>query len=220
MNDSQWEDYHSGRLKMSSANWTHMRQSILKAICAGVLLLGGCALQPATPPPAPMLPRAIRVERPIVPPDVPMLDQNGRTATLSDLRGKYVFAFFSNIECQEDCVDGVPMFQQVKARLGRRDDLMYVMVGTDHDADAPAALQAYLSKADPSFIGLTAEQPAMREFAVRFGIHTYLRKDGALAPHAPFMYLLDKKGQLVYFFQRGLSADQIAETIERVIAEQ
>lgn len=154
-----------------------------------------------------------------MPPDVPMLDQNGKPATLSDLRGKYVFTFFGNVECQEDCVDGVPMFVQVKERLGERDDLVYVMMGMDSQADAPEILRDYLSQADPAFIGLTAEKPAMREFAVKFGIHTYLRKDGALAPHAPFMYLLDQEGRLVYFFQRGLSAGQIAEVIQEVMRE-
>ncbi len=193
-----------------------MRQTILCSALA--LALIGCNAQPATPPPPPTYPpRAIRVEQPIVPPDVPMIDQAGRPATLSDLRGKYVFIFFGNVECQEDCVDGVPMFAQVKALLGERDDLAYVMIGMDSQADAPAILRAYLAKADPAFIGLTAEKPAMREFAVKFGIHTYLRKDGALAPHAPFMYLLDKESRLVYFFQRGLSAGQIAETIQQVM---
>lgn len=199
-----------------------MRQKIFDGLFAGVaaLLLMGCSEQPATPPPpATHPPRAIQVERPIVPPDVPMLDQNGRPATLSDLRGKYVFTFFGNVECQEDCVDGVAMFQQVKAKLGARDDVAYVMMGTDVKADAPAILHDYLAKADPSFIGWTAEKPAMREFAVKFGVHTYLRKDGALAPHAPFMYLLDKEGRLVYFFQRGLSAGQIADAIQQVMRE-
>lgn len=177
--------------------------------------LVACSAPPATPTPLP--PRAIRIERPIVPPDVPMVDQAGRPATLSDMRGKYVFTFFGNVDCKEDCVDGVPMFQQVKQQLGERDDLVYVMMGTDREADAPDVLKDYLAKADPSFIGLTADQGAMREFAVRFGIHTYLRKDGALAPHAPFMYLLDKEGRLIYFFQRGLSADQIASTIQKVM---
>jgi protein SCO1/2 len=189
-------------------------------IAAAACLLSACATLPSTPTPAPTLPpRAIRVERPIVPPDVPMLDQDGRPATLSDFRGKHVFAFFGNVECQEDCVDGVPMFQRVKQQLGERDDLVYVMVGTDRVKDAPALLRAYLAQVDPAFIGLTAELPAMRELAIRFGIHTYFRKDGALAPHAPFMYLLDKQGQLVYFFQRGLSAEQITEVIQQVMTE-
>lgn len=197
-----------------------MRQTIFRGARAGVLALVmvGCSAQPAAPPPPTAYPpRAIRVERPIVPPDVPMVDQDGKPATLSDLRGKYVFTFFGNVECQEDCVDGVPMFAQVKALLGERDDLAYVMIGMDSQADAPAILREYLAKTDPSFIGLTAAQPVMREFAVKFGIHAYLRKDGALAPHAPFMYLLDKEGRLVYFFQRGLSAGQIAETIQQVM---
>ncbi len=200
-----------------------MKHSGFRSACiiAIACLLGACTPLPATPSPAPTLPpRAIRVERPIVPPDVPMLDQDGRPATLSDFRGRHIFTFFGNVDCQEDCVEGVPMFERVKQRLGERDDLAYVMVGTDRDKDAPAILREYLAKADPSFIGLTAEQPAMREFAVRFGIHTTLRSDGALAPHAPFMYLLDKEGRLVYFFQRGLSADQIAETIQKVMAEE
>jgi protein SCO1/2 len=200
----------------------NMKRSGFRNACiaAIMLLLAACNAPPATPPPpATYPPRAIPIERPIVPPDVPMLDQNGKPATLSDLRGQYVFTFFGNVDCHEDCVEGVPMFARVKERLGEHDDIAYVMMGMDITADAPAILRDYLAKTDATFIGLTAEKPAMREFAVKFGIHTYYRKDGALAPHAPFMYLLDKEGRLIYFFQRSLSAEQIAETIKQVMKE-
>jgi protein SCO1/2 len=179
-----------------------------------VAALAACAPSPGTPTPSPPLPpRAILVERPIVPPDVAMVDHLGRPAQLSDFRGKFVLVFFGNVDCAQDCVDGVSTFEDVKRELGPRGDLAYVMVGTDATVDAPEALRRALAQVDPEFIGLTAERGPMRELAIRFGVHTYERPDGALAPHAPFLYLLDPQGQLIYFFQDGMAPEQIAAVI-------
>jgi cytochrome oxidase Cu insertion factor (SCO1/SenC/PrrC family) len=57
----------------------------------------------------------------------------------------------------------------------------------------------------------------MRELAGKFGIHTYLRRDGALAPHAPFVYLLDPAGRLIYFFQDGLPPAEMARVLTTVL---
>ena len=91
------------------------------------------------------------------------------------------------------------------------------MIGTDIVADSPRAMKAYVAKFDPTFIGFTSERGSMRELVVRFGIHSFIRDDGALAPHAPFTYLLDQQGRLVYFFQDGLSTAQVVEAAKNVI---
>ncbi len=190
---------------------------LIFGVCVAWVVLMGC-VSPIAPTPAPTLvPKAIFVDNPIVPPDVPMVNQDGRPTMLSDFRGKYAFVTFSNIDCQETCVDALPTFQQVKRILGEREDVIYIMVGTDFVADSPAALKAYLAQYDPSFIGLTAERTNMSALAVRFGIHSYERRDGTLAPHAPFAYLLDKQGRLVFFFQSGLTAQQIVDAAKRVM---
>ncbi len=200
----------------------HVRQlrcimKLIFGVCVAWVVLMGCVVANAPTPAQTLVPKAIFVDNPIVPPDVPMVNQDGRPATLSDFRGRYVFVTFSNIDCQETCVDALPLFQQVKRSLGERADVIYVMVGTDFVADSPAALKVYLARYDPSFIGLTALRANMSALAVRFGIHSYERKDGALAPHAPFTYLLDKQGRLVFFFQSGLTAQQIVDAAKRVM---
>ena len=191
------------------------------AVVALACTLVSCTFAPtptATPEPT-YAPRAIFIEKPIVPPDVPMIDLNGKPAKLSDLRGKYVFVTISNIDCAEACVDGPALFQRVKQVLGARGDVLYLMIGTDINADSPHAMKIYLAKFDPAFTGFTSERGPMRELVVRFGIHSFIRNDGALAPHAPFTYLLDKQGRLVYFFQDGLTAMQVAEAAKKVIRE-
>jgi protein SCO1/2 len=185
------------------------------------LLLAACtptfAPTPTTTPAPTFAPRAIRVEQPITPPDVPMLDQAGRPTRLSDLRGRLALVFFGNVDCESDCVDGRAIFQQVKQALGPRQDVAYVMVGTDDATDSPAALTQYLAEVDPTFIGLTAARADMRTLAMRFGIHTYVRPDGALAPHAPFTYLLDRDGRLIYFFQDGLGVSAIVDALQPLL---
>jgi len=183
-------------------------------------LLSACALAPAPTPEPTFAPRAIRVDYPIVPPDVPMVDQDGRPAKLSDFRGRLVLIFFANIQCQESCVDALPQFRAIRRALGSRSaDVAFVMVGTDRIADGPAALKRHLSRYDPTFIGLTAARSDMRQLALRFGIHMYENRAGALAPHAPFIYLLDRQGRLLYFVQDGVATSEIVSIVERVLDE-
>lgn len=124
-------------------------------LCVIIGLTSACGPE-VTPTPLP--PRAIRVDYPIIPPDVPMIDQDGRPAKLSDFRGRLVLIFFGNIRCREWCVDALPHFQAVKQALGERSaEVAFVMVGADRVADGPAVLKQHLGRYDPSFVGLTAE---------------------------------------------------------------
>ncbi|MFC1463702.1 MAG: SCO family protein [Candidatus Brachytrichaceae bacterium NZ_4S206] len=194
------------------------------ALMCGVLataLLGACVPFAPAPTPEPTFPpRAIRVDYPITPPDVPMVDQDGHPAKLSDFRGRPMLIFFSNIRCRESCVDALPQFQEIKRTLGpRSDELTFVMVGTDWVADGPSALKQHLSRYDPAFIGLTAQRSDMRQLALRFGIHMYENRDGSLAPHAPFIYVLDRQGRLLYFVQDGVATSEIVRIVRRVLDE-
>lgn len=198
-----------------------MKRIVISVLIA--LLLVACAAAPTPTSPLPTLaPRAIRVENPIVPPDVPMLNQDAQPAALSGFRGKYTLVFFGNIACEDTCVNGLMDFAQIKQAIGPRDDVAYVMIGTDIVADAPDKLKAYLAQAQAdgqmTITGLTAERAAMRELAVKFGIHTYVRQDGALAPHAPFLYLLDPDGRLIYFFQDGLPPAEMAAVLQALLS--
>lgn len=194
------------------------------ALMCGMLataLLAACASFAPTPTPEPTFPpRAIRVDYPITPPDVPMVDQDGHPAKLSDFRGRPVLIFFSNIRCPESCVNALPQFQEIKQALGARSaELAFVMVGADRAADGPSALKQHLSHYDPAFVGLTAERSDMRQLALRFGIHMYENRDGLLVPHAPFIYVLDRQGRLLYFVQDGVATAEIIQIVSKVLEE-
>ena len=197
---------------------------VRRAACGAAFMVAGALLFACAPAEAPeptFAPRAIRVEYPIIPPDVPMLDQDGQPAALSRFRGRITLIFFGNIRCRESpCVDGLPQFLAIKQALGARSaEVAFVMVGTDRAADSPEALKQHLARYDPAFVGLTAERSEMRQLAVRFGIHTSEDETGVLVPHAPFIYLLDRQGRLLYFIQDGVPAAEIAAVVQRVLDE-
>jgi cytochrome oxidase Cu insertion factor (SCO1/SenC/PrrC family) len=86
--------------------------------CTPKIILHCITIERVHPAPT-MPPRAIRVDYPITPPDVPMVNQDGQPARLSDFRGKLTLIFFSDIACQDVCVDGLGTFEQVKRRMRR-----------------------------------------------------------------------------------------------------
>ncbi|MCS7057214.1 MAG: SCO family protein, partial [Thermoflexales bacterium] len=191
------------------------------ALLATTLFLAACTPLAPVPTPEPTFaPRAIRVDYPITPPDVPMLDQHGHPAKLSDFRGRPALIFFGNVRCAESCINALPQFKEIKQALGPRSaELTFVMVGADRTADGPSALKRHLRRYDPAFVGLTAERSDMRQLALRFGIHMYENPDGLLVPHAPFIYLLDRQGRLLYFIQDGVATSEIVRIVREVLDE-
>lgn len=186
---------------------------------AAVLVLGGCAAS-GVPEPVPTLPpRAIRVEYPIVPPDVPLVDHEGRPTRLSDFRSRVALIAFVNLRCREQgCVQALPTFNAVARDLGARaTEIAFILVGVDEHEDNPAALKAHIAAQPAPVVGVTAPRAVMRELTLRFGIHAYENREGVLVPHAPFFYVLDPQGRLIYFLQDGLPAEEIAQVLREVL---
>ncbi|MCX7937978.1 MAG: SCO family protein [Thermoflexales bacterium] len=188
---------------------------------AAAVTLSACAGQ-STPSAEPTLPpRAIRVQYPITPPDLPLVNHEEQPTRLSDFRGRVVLIAFVNLRCREQpCVQALPIFHAVQRDLGARStEVAFVLVGVDEREDNPQALKAELAAYSPAFVGVTAPRAVMRELALRFGIHTYENREGVLVPHAPFLYVLDRRGRLIYFLQYGLSPKKVAEVIRAVLDE-
>jgi protein SCO1/2 len=119
-------------------------------------------------------------------PNVPLVDQNGRTVHLYDdlLKGKTVVVNLIYTECQDSCPLETARLLQIQKMLGDRvgKDVFFYSVSIDPEHDTPAVLKAYAEKfhAGPGWLFLTGKKADIDLVAHKLGLYydPGLNRDG------------------------------------------
>jgi protein SCO1/2 len=100
-------------------------------------------------------------------PPLEMIDQNGQTVALDQLKGKWTLMFFGYTFCPDICPTTLAQLRQVKADLPKAaaDKLQVVLVSVDPNRDTPQQLKQYLGYFDKDFIGLTGSVETLQKLA-------------------------------------------------------
>lgn len=139
------------------------------AVGGGSAVLSACSLDRASSP-SRMDPTAsfggTLLDPPFTKPDVTLTDLDGEPFPfLEETEGKLTVLFFGYTNCPDIC----PVFLQTMARAreaistgpGSRPQVLFV--GVDVARDTPEQMRTYLSRIDPTFIGLTGSEEAIGE---------------------------------------------------------
>ncbi len=130
-----------------------------------------------------------------------LIDQNGRTVTDQDFRGKPFLVFFGFTHCPDVCPTTLFDVSEVMKSLGPDADRVGVaFITVDPARDTAASLKEYLSSFDPHVKGLTGDAAALAAVAKEYRV--YYRKvplDGGdyTMDHTAIVYLMDKNGHFV-----------------------
>lgn len=142
---------------------------------------------------------------------------NGEPLSLSDLQGRYVLVYFGYTHCPDFCPQTLLDFSAVKRDLGdAADRVAFVFISVDPQRDTPQVMDAYVSRYDPEFIGLTGETEEFERIRNEFGVLAEfpLGTDNDYpVDHTISKFLIDPEGRLVRLFAYGVSAAIIAEEI-------
>jgi protein SCO1/2 len=129
-----------------------------------------------------------------------LVDQNGRAANESLLKGKWTALFFGYTYCPDVCPATLSMLKAAKDRLHLGpDDLQVVFVTVDPERDTPAQLRTYLSS--PAFprpiTGLTGTPEQIAAMAKAYKVYYAKRPMGStyLMDHASAVYLIGPDGR-------------------------
>jgi protein SCO1 len=149
-------------------------------------------------------------------PDVPLLDQNGRSFSIADYHGKIVLVDFIYTSCPTICGvlgdDFRNVLAQTHDRAGADVDLLSISFDPAHD-DRPA-LQLYASRygATPPHwrVAVPAGRSGLKALLHAFGVVVIPDGYGGFV-HSSAVYLIDRSGRL----SRILDAD----TPPRLIAD-
>ena len=154
-----------------------------------------------------------------------LVDQNGKTVTDRDFRGKYMLIFFGFTHCPDICPAELQVMSAALDALGpKADDVVPIFVTLDPGRDTPEAVGAYVKNFGKTFVGLTGSPTAIanaaKAYRVTYQKFEYKDKDGNYGysiDHYSLVYLMDKDGKYLAHFTYGTPATKMTKTMRRYL---
>jgi len=141
-----------------------------------------------------------------------LTNQDGRTVTDEDFKGKPFLVFFGFTHCPEICPTTLFEMSEVLRTLGPdADRTRALFITVDPEQDTPNALKDYLSSFDTHMTGLTGSPDAIAAVAKAYRViyrKVPLEQGGYTMDHTAIIYLMDKQGRFVapFSLKRGTEA--------------
>ncbi|TPQ42715.1 copper-binding protein [Bradyrhizobium guangdongense] len=150
-----------------------------------------------------------------------LTDQNGKTVTDKDLKGKPTLIFFGYTHCPDVCPTSLFEISEVMRALGKdAGRVNAVFMSVDPERDTPAIMKDYLSSFDPHLEGLSGD-PAEVEKVIK-SYRVYAKKipgkDGDYTmDHTALIYLMDREGRFVSPFNLKRTPEDAAADLKRYL---
>jgi len=151
-----------------------------------------------------------------------LVDQNGRTVTDADFRGKVMVIYFGYTFCPDLCPTTLATLTEALDRLdpGERSKVAPVFITIDPERDTPARMAAYVGAFSPALIGLTGSQDQIAK--VEKAYHVYARKadlgNGEYGmDHSSVLYVMGRDGRYLDHLDPAATAESLASDIRKFL---
>jgi protein SCO1/2 len=154
--------------------------------------------------------------------DFRLTDQNGKTRTLADFRGKAVVLFFGYTQCPDVCPTTLSDLAAALKKLGPEADRVQVLFVTiDPERDTPELLAQYVPAFDPGFLALYGDAAATAATAREFKV-LYQKQPGPTPltysmDHSAGTFIFDPQGRLRLYVSHGQGPDLYAHDIHELL---
>lgn len=156
-----------------------------------------------------------------------LTDQDGKTVTDADFRGKYMLIYFGFTFCPDVCPTELQVMAGAVSKLGANTSKVQpIFVTVDPERDTPQVLAGYVKQFDPRLIGLTGTPEQIAAVAKVYRVFYEKVKEEPAAgeaakdaakdytmDHSSVAYLMGPNGEFLTFFPPGVSPDQMADKI-------
>jgi cytochrome oxidase Cu insertion factor (SCO1/SenC/PrrC family) len=148
-----------------------------------------------------------------------LTDQDGKTRTDADFRGRFMLVYFGYSYCPDVCPTTLAMMSAALTKLGSRADrIVPVFVTIDPARDRPSVLKTYLASFGPDFVGLTGTDKQIESVAHAY--HVYFAKHplagGNYAmDHSGVIYLMGPDGRFVTYYEDEIGPDKLAADLDK-----
>ncbi len=157
-------------------------------------------------------------------PDFSLTDADGSIQRLSDYRGRIILLFFGYMYCPDVCPATLAELKLAVEQLkGDADQVQVIFISVDPQRDTSEAVQGYVERFNPSFLGLSGAQDELEPVWDGYGVFREV-VDGTsptnyIINHTARVTLIDQEGnmRLTYGFQTP--PDDIAHDIRILLRE-
>jgi len=140
----------------------------------------------------------------------------GEEVALSELITKPTLIYFGYTFCPDVCPFDVVRNDEVVSLLEiEGEEVQQVFISVDPKRDSPIVLSAFVENFDKSTIGLTGREDQIKELSRAFKTYYRSHDDGDeyyLVDHSTLTYLVLPDHGLVDYFNRNLSAEEVASS--------
>jgi protein SCO1/2 len=158
-------------------------------------------------------------------PDFTLTGSDGSPVSLSDFRGQYVYLYFGYTFCPDICPTTLAKLARVRSELGDEAGRMQVvMVSVDPERDTPEALGDYVTRFDPTFIGLTGSKADIDAAGEAFGLF-YERHEGSAATgylidHTARAFLIGPDGRALVAYPHDAPDEDVLADLRWLMAQE
>jgi protein SCO1/2 len=151
-----------------------------------------------------------------------LVDQNGKTVTDADLKGKWTLVYFGYTHCPDACPTALNDISIALDDLGpKRDAVRPVFITVDPERDTPDVLKSYVTSFDAPILALSGTPEeiarAAKGYRVYYAKHPEAGGDYSM-DHSSVIYVMDPEGRFTASFTQENSPEEIAERLKKLLS--
>lgn len=134
-----------------------------------------------------------------------LINQDGKTVTDADFRGKYLLVYFGYTYCPDMCPTGLQSIAHALDILGadvQKVQPLYITI--DPARDTPAKLKEYVASFHPEIVGLTGTDAQIASVAKAYQVYyakgEQVDEHDYMMDHSSLIYLMAPDGKLIATF--------------------
>jgi len=151
-----------------------------------------------------------------------LINQDGKTVTDFDYRGKYMLVYFGYTYCPDLCPTGLEAIAHTLDQLGRdAKRIQTVFITIDPARDSSKKLKEYVTSFHPGIEGLTGTPEQIAQVAKEYQVY-YARGEDVdngdyLMDHSSLIYVMDPKGKFITTFPDDVSPAAMTDALRSII---
>ena len=152
-----------------------------------------------------------------------LVDQDGRTVTDAEFRGKWLLVYFGYTHCPDACPTALNTIAEALDKIGlaKRDKVQPIFITVDPERDTPAVMKDYVGAFEGAdIVGLsgTAAQVSAAEAAYKVHVERHDREDGEYTmDHPSMIHIMDPDGRFVAMVYSMAKPERIAERLAQLV---